>query len=41
MNLGLSIVLLLREGDRFEFQGSYTRAITLGSCNLGVVYLGE
>ena len=41
MYLGLSIVLLLEAGDIFTFQGFYTRNITIGPSNLGIVYLGE
>lgn len=41
MYLGLNIVLLLQVGDTFSYQGSYTRNITIGPSNLGVIYLGE
>lgn len=35
MYLGLNIVLLLEAGDILTLQGVYTRAITIGSSNLG------
>lgn len=41
MYLGLNIVLLLEAGDSLNLEGQYTRAITIGPSNLGVIYLGE
>ncbi|MGQ8868557.1 hypothetical protein [Myroides sp. TSA_177.3] len=41
MNLGMNGLLYLNEGDEFSFEGRYTRSITIGESNLGIVYMGN
>ncbi|EHO12343.1 hypothetical protein [Myroides odoratimimus] len=40
MNMGISGLLYFNQGDQFSIEGSYTRSITIGESNLGMVYMG-
>jgi len=40
MNMGISGLLYFNQGDQFSIEGSYTRSMTIGESNLGLVYMG-
>lgn len=40
MNMGMSGLFYFNRGDKVSFEGRYTRSITIGESNIGLVYMG-